>query len=170
MNVDVEHIKYTDVDSVSNPIENLVGGCFTANPVHPTDPNYPNSSPPFALIPESSGCLGGPNGGGFGWDDVTVYKIGFVWDADENNTWRLGYSYAEQPIPSSQTLFNILAPGVMEHHLTAGWTKVRSNGSVMSFSFMYAPEKEISGVSTFDPLQTIDLEMQQFEFEFAYRF
>jgi hypothetical protein len=40
----------------------------------------------------------------------------------------------------------------------------------MSFSLMYAPEKEISGVSTFDPLQTIDLQMQQLELEFSYRF
>ncbi len=167
MNIDIEHIKYTDVDSVSNPIANLTGGCWTANPLDPFDPG---TSPPFATFPESSGCLGGPSGAGFGWDDMTVYKVGLSWDADDSNTWRFGYSYGEQPIPSSEVLFNILAPGVMEHHLTIGWTSVRSNGSVMSWSLMYAPTKEISGVSTFDPLQTIDLEMQQLELEFAYRF
>jgi long-chain fatty acid transport protein len=35
---------------------------------------------------------------------------------------------------------------------------------------MYAPEKTVSGPSAFDPAQTIDLSMSQFELEFAYRF
>ena len=34
---------------------------------------------------------------------------------------------------------------------------------------MYAPEEEVSGLSMFDPTQTIKLEMNQFEFEVAYR-
>ena len=72
---------------------------------------------------------------------MTVYKAGFTWQADDNNTWRLGYSYGEQPIPSTEVLFNILAPGVMEHHLTFGWTNVRPSGSVLSWSLMYAPPK-----------------------------
>jgi hypothetical protein len=40
----------------------------------------------------------------------------------------------------------------------------------MSLSIMYAPSKEVTGTSTFDPTQTITLEMSQFELEFAYRF
>ncbi len=154
-NFDVEHISYSDADSVHNPIQNLLTGCFTAQFVPP---------------PTSSGCLGGPTGGGFGWQDVTAYKVGFAFEADDRNTWRLGFSYAEQPIPSSEVLFNILAPGVMEYHMTAGWTSERPNGNVMSFSLMYAPSREITGTSTFDPLQSVTLEMSQFEIEFAYRF
>jgi len=155
INLDVERVGYSDVDSVHNPIGNLLTGCFTANP---------------AVAPETSGCLGGPNGAGFGWDDMTVYKAGFEWTANENNTVRLGYSYGEQPIPKSEMLFNILAPGVMEQHITVGWTNTRPGGNVMSLSLMYAPSKEISGASTFDPFQTITLEMSQLELEFAYRF
>ena len=100
-----------------NSISNLITGCYMVGFVPP---------------PESSGCLGGPNGAGFGWQDVTVYKAGFAWNADDNNTWRFGFSYGEQPIPSSEVLFNILAPGVMETHLTAGWTSQRANGNDMS--------------------------------------
>ena len=155
INLDIEHISYSDVDSVHNPIMNLLMGCFTANP---------------AVAPETSGCLGGPTGAGFGWEDVTVFKAGVAFQADDKNTWRLGFSYGEQPIPSSEVLFNIMAPGVMENHFTAGWTGERANGNVMSLSIMYAPSKEISGTSTFDPTQTIKLEMSQFELEFAYRF
>jgi len=40
----------------------------------------------------------------------------------------------------------------------------------LSMSLMYAPKKTISGASTFDPTQTIQLEMSQLELEFAYRF
>jgi long-chain fatty acid transport protein len=155
INFDIEQIGYSDVDSVGNPIINLLTGCYTANP---------------AIAPEASGCLGGPNGAGFGWEDVTVYKAGVVFEADDKNTWRFGISYGEQPIPNTEVLFNILAPGVMEYHLTAGWMSERPNGNIMSLSFMYAPSKEVSGVSTFDPIQTITLEMSQMEIEFAYRF
>jgi long-chain fatty acid transport protein len=155
INLDVEHIAYSDVDSIHNPIMNLLTGCYTANP---------------AVAPELSGCLGGPNGAGFGWQDVTVFKAGVAFQSNERNTWRLGVSYGEEPIPSSEVLFNILAPGVMEYHFTAGWTSERSNGNVMSWSVMYAPSKEITGTSTFDPTQSITLEMSQFELEFAYRF
>ena len=155
VNLDIEHIGYSDVDSINNPIMNMLTGCFTANPL---------------VAPETSGCLGGPNGAGFGWEDMTVYKAGFEWQANETSTWRVGYSYGEQPIPSSEVLFNILAPGVMESHMTVGWTSERASGSVLSMSLMYAPEKKITGVNTFDPTQTIQLEMSQLEFEVAYRF
>ena len=155
LNLDVEHIGYSEVDSISNPIMNLLTGCFTANP---------------QVAPETSGCLGGPNGAGFGWEDMTVYKLGVSMKSSDANTWRFGYSYGEQPIPNTEVLFNILAPGVMEHHFTFGWTGVRPSGNIMSLSFMYAPENTVSGRSTFDPFQTIELKMSQLELEFAYRF
>ena len=155
LNLDVEQIGYSEIDSVSNPIMNLLTGCFTANP---------------GVAPETSGCLGGPNGAGFGWEDMTVYKVGVSMKSSDANTWRFGYSYGEQPIPSSEVLFNILAPGVMEQHFTVGWTGVRPNGNIMSLSFMYAPESTVSGANTFDPFQTIELKMSQLDLEFAYRF
>jgi long-chain fatty acid transport protein len=101
---------------------------------------------------------------------MTVFKVGASWKSNEKNTWRVGFSYGEQPIPSSEVLFNILAPGLMETHMTVGWTNERPNGNVMSWSLMYAPAKKITGVSTFDPLQSITLKMSQLELEFAYRF
>ncbi len=155
VNFDIEHIGYGDVESVSNPIMNLLTGCFTANP---------------QVAPATSGCLGGPNGGGFGWEDMTVFKVGVAVQSNDKNTWRFGYSYGEQPIPNTEVLFNILAPGVMEQHITLGWTGERANGNIMSFSFMYAPETTVSGVSTFDPFNRIELKMSQLDFEFAYRF
>jgi long-chain fatty acid transport protein len=163
INFDIEHIAYTDVDSVSNPLANIFSGCFTADP---------------SLFPESSGCLGGPNGGGFGWEDMTAYKLGFEWQRDEANTLRFGYSYGEQPIQSPDVIFNVLAPGVMEDHITFGWTHTLANGKPLTFSLMYAPEVKVTGPNVFDatpaapttPPQSIELKMTQFEFEVAYRF
>ena len=43
-------------------------------------------------------CLGGDNGAGFGWDDMTVYKAGHEVEGGEDWTWRFGYSYGKQPI------------------------------------------------------------------------
>lgn len=153
INVDMEYIKYSEVDSIANPMLNLFN-C-------PTLPLGGTSA---------ESCLGGDAGAGFGWEDMTIYKLGFEWKSDESNTWRFGYSYGEQPIQSADVLFNVLAPGVMEQHFTLGWTRMRSNGGAWNVSFMYAPENTVTGPSFFDPLQTIDLKMSQLELEVSFRF
>ncbi len=153
VNFDVEQTAFSEVDSVGNPMANL----FACNLL----PLGGTSVEP---------CLGGAQGAGFGWDDMTTYKLGFEWATDEKNLWRFGYSYGEQPIQADDVLFNILAPGVMEQHITFGWTRNRDNGHQFSVSFMYAPENSVSGQSAFDPIQRIELTMSQFELEFAYRF
>ncbi len=153
VNLDIEHTAFGEVDSVGNPMMYLVG-C----------PSVPLGGTNL------ENCLGGAAGGGFGWDDMTTYKVGFEWQQSARNTWRFGYSYGEQPIQPDDVLFNILAPGVMEQHITFGLTRRNDNGSAWSFSFMYAPENSVSGPSMFDPSQTIELSMDQFEFELAYRF
>ena len=101
---------------------------------------------------------------------MTTYKLGFEWQRDETNTWRFGYSFGDQPIQSADVLFNVLAPGVMEQHITFGLTRQTRNGGVWHFSFMYAPEESVTGPSMFDPSQTIELKMSQLEFEIAYSF
>ena len=151
LNLDVEHTQFSEVNSVGNPMANIAG-CPTAG-LGGTD---------------FESCLGGGNGAGFGWDDMTTYKVGVEIQASETSTWRFGYSYGEQPIQSADVLFNILAPGVMEQHFTVGMTRATQSGGAWTFSLMYAPSKSVSGVNMFDPTQTIELEMKQLEFEVAY--
>jgi long-chain fatty acid transport protein len=152
VNFDIEHTAFSEVDSVGNPMANLFG-C----PAVPGGTNIEN-------------CLGGSAGAGFGWEDMTTYKLGFEWQRNETNTWRFGYSYGDQPVQSADVLFNILAPGVMEQHITLGLTTKTRNGGAWNFSFMYAPENTVTGPSLFDPTQTIDLKMSQLEFEVSYSF
>jgi long-chain fatty acid transport protein len=89
--------------------------------------------------------LGGTNGPGFGWQNTTVYKIGFAYEMKPGTTLRGGYVTLDQPIPASQTFFNILAPGVVEDHLTLGLTLEMSKTSELTFMYMHAFEKKVNG-------------------------
>jgi long-chain fatty acid transport protein len=147
--VDVQQINYEDVDAVSNSISPL------------TDPSK-------CMGGAGDGCLGGSDGAGFGWEDMTVVKVGFQWQTGTKNTWRVGYSTGDQPIPDDETLFNILAPGVVEEHFTAGFTRQLDDKSSFNFSAMYAPNKSVKGTSPFDQTQDIELEMHQYELAWSY--
>lgn len=110
--------------------------------------------------------LGDDNGSGFGWDDMTIFKLGAQWQYNPTLTLRGGISYGEQPIPADQVMFNIIAPAVMETHLTAGFTKQLDKDSSFSVAGMWAPENSQSGTSPFG--QPIEITMQQFEVEVSY--
>jgi len=151
LSFDFERIWYSDVVSVGNPFQNLFS-CPTANP-QATDVAY---------------CLGGKKGAGFGWDDMNVYKIGAQWGSTKDWTWRAGFSHGKQPIPESQVLFNILAPGVIEDHATFGFTRTLSSGDEVNMSFMYAFNKKVTGPNPLDPSQNISFDMDQWEIEISY--
>lgn len=116
-----------------------------------------------------SAPLGADSGAGFGWDDMTTYKAGLQWDSSDAWSWRIGYSHGKQPISSSEVLFNILAPGVVEDHFTFGFTHRMKNGNELSLAAMYAPEEEVTGTNPLDG-QTITLRMEQYELELSYSF
>jgi long-chain fatty acid transport protein len=145
---DVQQIYYSDINSINNPL-------------------LPN------LMTDG---LGTDNGAGFAWDDMTVYKIGLQWARSEQWTYRFGYSYGEQPIPESEVLFNILAPGVIEQHATFGLTYTFANQSELDFSLAYAFENDVTGINPLannDPAtggtpQMIKLTMDQWEVGIGY--
>ncbi|WP_435686563.1 OmpP1/FadL family transporter [Sedimenticola selenatireducens] len=89
--------------------------------------------------------LGADNGAGFGWEDQTIYKLGFDYAYSQNLTLRAGFNHADNPIPSSQTTFNVLAPGVVEDHLTLGATWTLDSGNELTFSYMHAFENTVNG-------------------------
>jgi len=126
-----------------------------------------------ALVPNiGTSPLGTDNGAGFGWKDINIGKIGVQWKASETWTWRAGYSQADQPIPSTEVMFNILAPGVIEKHFTAGGSMATSEKGRFNFAVMYAPSKTVSGPNALEApgQQTISLKMHEWEAEFGYTF
>jgi len=121
---DVERIKYSNVDSVGNlSLSNL----FAGNP------------------------LGANQGSGFAWKDVTAIKLGASYLYNEQLTLRAGYNHSSQPIRNSETLFNMLAPGVVQDHLTLGATYVLPNKSELSFAYMHAFEQKVRGSNSIPP-------------------
>ncbi len=115
--LDYEQINYSDVAAVSNPISNLT---------------------------VSGNLFGSANGPGFGWEDISVIKLGAQY-AVGNWTWRAGVNLGDNPVPASEVTLNILAPGVVEDHYTFGFTKKMSSTSEVNFAYMYAPSKKVTG-------------------------
>lgn len=142
--LDVQHVEYSKVDSVGNPLL----------------PNLQQSQ------------LGNDDGAGFGWEDMTTYKLGYQWDASQQTQLRAGISYGEQPIPDDQVLLNVLAPGVQEWHYTLGVTRKLAEQWDVSGMAFYSPEEEVEGENPLGPGQDIQLRMYQVgvSVSFAYRF
>jgi long-chain fatty acid transport protein len=141
--VDVQEIYYSDIKSINNRLQ------------------------PKTI--QTSGQLGKDGGAGFGWDDITVLKLGVQWKSSKDWTWRAGYSIGDQPIPSSEVLFNILAPGVIKQHATVGVTKTMGN-SELKFALMHAFSHSVEGPNPLEApgQQTIKLKMNQWEFSVGY--
>lgn len=91
--------------------------------------------------------LGADNGSGFGWTDQTVYKLGVTYQYAPDLLLRAGLNHAKAPIGSTQTFFNILAPAVVETHLTLGATWTLANKSELTLSYMHAFENKVTGVN-----------------------
>jgi long-chain fatty acid transport protein len=105
----------------------------------------------IAAVGNTADCLfagacqmGSTNGPGFGWQNTTVYKFGVTYAMSPTVTLRAGYVTLDQPIPQSQTFFNILAPGVVEDHLTLGATWKLGVGE-LTVMYMHAFEKTVNG-------------------------
>jgi long-chain fatty acid transport protein len=100
----------------------------------------------FAGVP-----LGASNGPGFGWRNISVYKLGGSYAITETVTLRAGVSHAEQPVPASQTFFNILAPGVVQTHLTAGVSWKVADRNEVSVAALHGFKKTVNGAGSIPP-------------------
>ena len=92
-------------------------------------------------------CLGGSNGAGFGWQDIDVFKLGVQWQQSPSLTLRAGYNLSDNPIRAEEVTMNILAPGVVRHHLTLGATWKLDNDSAVTGAFMYAFNNDVNAPS-----------------------
>lgn len=149
---DVKQIFYSDVKSIANTmmpeLYNVMMG----------DPKY---------------MLGMNQGAGFGWKDITVVKLGVSCSAVEKWTFRAGYSIGENPVPKSEVMFNIVAPGVINNQVAFGLSKeIGDKGNQFHLAVNYAMNNDVTGMNPMDPYteQTIKLEMKQLEVELGFSF
>ncbi|MBU2642904.1 MAG: long-chain fatty acid transporter [Hydrogenophilales bacterium 12-61-10] len=91
--------------------------------------------------------LGADNGPGFGWQDIDVWKLGAEYKYSQQLTLRAGWNHGDNPITPANVTFNILAPGVIEDHLTLGFTYTLASGNELTMSYMHAFSNDVSGAS-----------------------
>lgn len=135
--LDYKRIFYGDVDSIANP---LYGG----------------------TLMEVSNFLGDDDGSGFGWETINAYKLGVQFEASPTIKVRAGVALNDNPIPNSEVMFNILAPGVQEQHYTAGLTWQVDPNNAVNFGAMYSPSNSVTGQDPFGA-HDITIEMWQWE-------
>lgn len=115
----------------------------------------PSVGTPFTSVPPGFGGtgarLGAANGPGFGWQNMTVFKLGVSYAYDSSLTLRAGYNHNDQQIPATQTLLNILAPGVVQDHLSLGATWKLTNQSEITLAYVHAFKKTVNGAGSIPP-------------------
>ena len=114
--------------------------------------------------------LGANDGSGFGWSDINVVKLGVQWQANDIWTLRAGYNKGDNPINTQNVTFNILAPGVIEEHLTLGATMKLDAQSEVSASYMHAFSNEVSGPSNFGGTETIKMKQNSLGVQYSRQF
>ncbi len=171
--MDYQRIKYSGVASVGNPLSNFVNPESSSAFLNQLPADQVNDllaglgagpsmlellnqlqTSPFADLFNAvtspiaedryGNKLGSSNGPGFGWQDMSVVKLGFDYKVNDLLTVRAGYSDTEQPIPEDQTFFNILAPGVVEKHYTMGGSYVMGAHEI-TVHVLYAPKVTVEG-------------------------
>jgi long-chain fatty acid transport protein len=92
--------------------------------------------------------------GGFGWDDMNIWKLGMEYKYSQKMTLRAGYSHTDSPIEGDSTCAtvncfevttNILAPAVIEDHITLGFTYTLASGNEVTMAYMHALKNDVSG-------------------------
>lgn len=90
--------------------------------------------------------LGSDGGPGFGWRDMTVWKLGLAWEVRDDLTFMAGGSFTDHaPYRGTETFFNILAPGVVRTHLTFGFTWRVRDGLELSAYYAHAFANRVEG-------------------------
>lgn len=118
--IDAQRILYGDIKAINNP-----------------GPTVAEFTAPFLMQPVTR-PLGTNDGFGFGWDDIWVYKFGVNYEYSNKWTLRAGFVHNQEVYDDDQVLFNILAPGLIRNHLTAGFTYSPSNNSAWTVGYMHA--------------------------------
>jgi long-chain fatty acid transport protein len=149
--IDAERIFHQGVGAISNTLDDLFR-CPTAN--------HDGS--------DLTSCLGGKNGGGLGWRNMNIIKIGGSWGVGEKWTLFGGFSFADQPIRVSETTNNLFTPYLAEAHYTFGFSRTVGDHAEVIFSAAYSEEESQLSVNRFDTSQELKIESDQFDFELSY--
>jgi len=132
-----------------------------------------------AVLPNLMNGLGSTDGAGFGWEDMNVWKLGMEYKYSPKLTLRAGYSYANSPIEGSscstmtncgEVTFNILAPAVVEQHVTLGFTYTLASGNEVTMAYMHGFKNDVSGASILTPSEdTIQMYQNSLGIQYSWK-
>ena len=99
------------------------------------------------------------------------------WKANDSWTLRTGYGYSGNPVGPEDVSFNILAPGIVQHHVAAGFTWTLGHHEI-SGAYQHAFQNSVTGDSFFTALglapagtrETISMSQDSFALQYSYRF
>jgi len=94
------------------------------------------NSTPFGLRPVD---------GGLGWQDVFVAAVGAQYQITPRFGIRAGYSYNTPVFPGNLSLFNIQAPAVNQHVVSAGFTAHIAENIYASLAYAYTARNTVTG-------------------------
>ncbi len=93
----------------------------------------------------TAGPFGASGGGGFGWSDISVWKLGAEYKYNDSWALRAGWNHCDSPISSADVTINVIAPGVITDHLTLGASYYTQSGGEWTFAYTHAFSNSVSG-------------------------
>ena len=100
--------------------------------------------------PQIGSTLGVARGAVSAGRTSTCIKLGVEYAISQNLMLRGGFNHGDNPIQSRDVTFNIIAPGVVQDHLTLGLTYKTKTGGELTFAYMHAFEESVTGPSLFN--------------------
>ncbi len=82
---------------------------------------------------------------GLGWSNIFSVHMGVQYKATECLYLRGGYYYAQNPIHSSDVLFNVASPLITQHVVSVGASYELTQCLVLSLVYLHALENEVRG-------------------------
>lgn len=82
--------------------------------------------------------------GGLGWQDQDIYKIGLIYELNDDWTLRAGYSFGNAPVDASHAFANALSPAIAKEHFTLGFSHRLTEHSDIHFAWTHTFPEELT--------------------------
>ncbi len=107
--------------------------------------------------------LGDSTSPNFGYDDLTVIRLGYTWTNGKDTQWRAEVSSRSTPAPNSATLERALANEIADHAMLVGYSRRTGEFSRFNVNAAYAPSEyafggNVLGVASDDLDQDFEVE------------
>ena len=90
-----------------------------------------------------------PLGGGFGWENMLIFKLGCEWEVNPRWTLRAGASHGNAPVVEEHLFYNALtSAGTIEDHVSLGLSYKLTESSELHLTYVRALRNSIESPRT----------------------